>query len=110
MPDIKTENGGNGDPVLAQFVELRKYIEHSHDGLSKRLDKVEAGQQRLERKVDTRLDGLDQKVGTLDQKVGTLEQKVGTLEQKMDSGFNRLGRKIDALASARRVTPRRRKS
>ena len=102
MPDIKTENGGNGDPVLAQFVELRKYIEHSHDGLSKRLDKVEAGQDRLERKVDTRLDRLEQKFGTL-------EQKVGTLEQKMDSGFNRLGRKIDALASTRRVTPRRRK-
>jgi hypothetical protein len=71
------DSGDKRDPVLEHFVELRKYIEHSHEQLSGRLGKVEAGQQRLERKVD--------------------------------AGFDRLGRKIDALASARRVTPRRRK-
>jgi hypothetical protein len=70
VAEVKTEGGQKGDPALAQFVELRKYIEHSHDGLSKRLDR---------------------------------------LEQKVDSGFDRLGRKIDSLASARRVTQRRRK-
>jgi hypothetical protein len=84
----KTESPETPDPIVEQFVELRKYIEHSHDGLSRRLEKVEAGQERLERKFDGRIDGL---------------------ERKLDAGFDRLGRKINALTSTRRRAPRRRK-
>ena len=65
------------------FVELRTYIEHSHDGLSGRLEKVES-------------------------RLGTVESGQRRLERKLDSGLDALGRKIDALMDARRG-PRRRK-
>ena len=75
------DEGERADPVIEHFVELRKYIEHSHDGLSTRL-------QRLERKVDAGF---------------------GRTEREMRAGFSGVGRKLDALARPRRAAPRRRK-
>jgi len=84
MAEVSPDQSDTKDPVLEQFIELRQYIEHSHDGLSKRIDglsgrveKVEAGQRRLERKID--------------------------------AGFDRLGRKVDGLGALRQVARRRRK-
>lgn len=89
-PD-KSDKPDKSDPVVEHFIELRKYIEHSHDGLSNRLENVEGGLQRLE--------------GRQDKVEGRLER----LERKVDAGFDRVGRKIDALGSVRRGAPRRRK-
>lgn len=92
--------GGNEDgrdPVIEQFVELRKYIEHSHDGLSKRLDGVE-----------TRLGSVESRLGGVESRLGGVEAGQKLLERRVDSGFDRLGRKIDALGT-RRAPARRRK-
>lgn len=99
------DNGDKGDPVLEHFVELRKYIELSHDGLSGRLGKVEG---RLG-KVEGRLEGVEGRLEKVEGRLEKVEAGQQRLERKVDAGFDRLGRKIDALASTRRVTPRRRK-
>lgn len=73
---------GAEDGLVKQFVELREYIESSHNGLGERLGKVE-----------TRLGGV--------------EGRQASLERKVDSGFERVERKLDALARARRAPTRR---
>jgi hypothetical protein len=65
VAESDSDNTDARDPVVEHFVELRKYIEHSHGGLSKRLERVEAGQQRLERKVDAGFDRLGRKIDAL---------------------------------------------
>jgi chromosome segregation ATPase len=148
------DQGGKNDPVLAQFIELREYIEHSHktlsdkfdglsgkfdglsgkfdgfsgrldglsgkfDGLETRMDKLETRVEKVEarvEKVEARLETVETRLGAVETRLGAVESRLGKvetgqlrLEQKFDAGFSQLGRKIDALASARRATPRRRK-
>lgn len=121
-PDKKDQR----DPVLEHFIELRKYIEHSHDGLSGGLKKVdtrlESVESRLET-VETRLGTVETRIGavearlgkvesrleTMDTRLGTVETGQQRLETKLDSGFDRMGRKIDALMGGRRASARRRK-
>lgn len=69
-------NGQQGeDALVTQFGELREYIESSHDALGNRIGKVE-----------TRLTGV--------------EGRQASLERTVDSGFDRVERKLDALARA----------
>lgn len=90
------------DPVLVHLEELRKYVEFSHDDLSKRLDSTRTDVTALRTEVTT----LRTDVTSLRTDVTT---GLGRLERKVDSGFDLLARKIDGLGSARRVSPRRRK-
>ena len=112
MMEAQSDKKNQRDPVIEHFVELRKYIEHSHDGLSGQLGKVES---RLE-KVEVRLETVDSRLGTIEVRLGTVESRLVTvesgqrrLERKLDSGLERVERKLDSLIDARRAPRRRRK-
>ncbi len=93
------------DPVLIHLEELWKYVEFSHDGLSKRLDSTQAEVSGIRADVTT----LRADVTALRTDVTATRDGLGRLDRKVDSGFDRLARKIDGLGSARRASPRRRK-
>src|SRR5688500_10106882 len=95
---ILTEVMMADDAVLEQFAELRRYVEYSHEELSK-------GLARLERKFDGR---FEQVAGRLEQVDARFEHVDSRFDQ-MDTRFDRLERKIDALIPARRAPRRRRK-
>ncbi|KAL1455841.1 hypothetical protein MTO96_027736 [Rhipicephalus appendiculatus] len=60
--------------------------------INMRLDRLEERQNQREAKIDR----MDQGVGALEQRVGALEQKVDTFERKVDA----LDRKIDMIIQA----------
>ncbi len=79
------------DPLVEQFVELRKYVEFSHEKLSKRLDDGF-------NQVDARFEQVDKRFDRVDARFDRVETR-----------FDRLERKIDALGPTRRAPTRRRK-
>lgn len=105
MAEVSPDQSDTKDPVLEQFIELRKYIEHSHDGLSKRIDGLSG---RIDG-LSGGLDGLSGRVDELSGRVEKVEAGQRRLERKIDAGFDRVGRKIDGLGSLRQVARRRRK-
>ncbi len=83
---------------VEQFVELRKYVEFSHETLSKRLDDGF-------NQVDARFNQVDVRFEQVDARFDRVDARFDRVETR----FDRLERKIDALGPTRRATTRRRK-
>ena len=102
------------DPVMEQFAELRKYVEFSHEDLSKRLDltATRADVARLERKTEARFEQVDKRFEQVDKRFEQVDRRFDLVDARFDrleTRFDRLDRKIDALGPARRAPRRRRK-
>lgn len=88
-----TDGDGKNEALATQFVELRQYVEHSHNDLSRRIDGLSA-----------RVDGLSTGFDGLSARVEKVEVGQRRLERKVDAGFEMLSRKIDGLAPNRKAS------
>jgi light-regulated signal transduction histidine kinase (bacteriophytochrome) len=60
--------------------------------LSEKLDRVES-------RLEQRIDGVEQRIGRVEQRIGRVEQRIGRVEQRIDEVNAGLSKKIDGVES-----------